>query len=611
MAKKNKKIITLGTQKKAEQTSQNQSQKKSLNNNSGADFSEEVPLMFQAQVPGRCQLHLVEKKGSQATEWAKEWTKPYPEPPQSEVQSNTPKKADPFARPAKNIQTKNQLNTKTDWLTEPPQFGREVETKSYKISWRLLTNSGVDDSIIRPVIGAKGYPHFPGSSMKGAFRRACETDEQALLFCGQSKTENADDTQQGILRFHGGYPVDTSWIKGLVDIIHPQGDKQVIQDETTGAKSQISLNYIEIKFGISSTIPSDKVDWETVWKIWERALGHGIGSRVSAGYGRFEGITPQKEILTVHLKGQGIASTLLDNTHEFRVNMFKAALRGHTLRLLGGLTNANNAKKLTEKLWGGIDGDNGAVLGLLGVSFDYETKNLNFQKHSYTPSYELEQGTLHIFLNRETPKEQELIDIAQALIQFTILFGGFGKSWRRVDHSIFFESYVKQKNKPMIGCHWQFIQDSESLYLPVQNLKQDVANFINTLRAKLKKWANLNTNQFANNWREAWYPYQTNSGGVQVWGRIASGDKNSQAIYWFHQEYNDTDSIKKQTLTGSMGNTGRIWHRMYPYCEKLTNGKIKPTEKYVEFLTIFPDDSPTTQKFLIFLSQESDFTQLW
>ncbi|MEA5518814.1 hypothetical protein [Limnoraphis robusta] len=564
----------------------------------------------------------MKNKHSQANDWAKEWTELYPEPP-SKV--TAPKKVDPLARPSK-PPSLSTGKTQADVLTEPPKFGCQVKTRKYTLSWRLVTNSGVDDSIIRPVIGAKGYPYYPGSSMKGAFRRACDSDKQAIVFCGQNRDEKEDIAKQGILRFHGAYPVDTSWKKSLVDVIHPQYRKQVIQDETTSTKAQISLYRLEMQFGISSTIPMDQVDWDTVWNIWEKALGYGIGSRVSAGYGRFEKVCQYQNILQIHLQGQGIASTLLNRTPEFRINMFKAGLRGHTLRLFGGLTNEENAQKLTDDLWGNIESKEGAILGLLGVGFEYgsEPNNLAFSKHYYTPPqknktcmdlYELKEGLLQIFINAKTEEEDELSKIAQSLVQFAMLFGGFGKSWRRANHRLFFKEYFKTQDKPMIGCHWQFTKDSALLYLPCHNLKKDFTNFLEDLRAKLKSWASkrihVNTEQYAENWREAWYPYQDQRGGVQIWGRLALSQGDSKAIRWFHNKYDNFNSIKKKSLTGQMGTTGRIWHRMYPCYQNDPDGNFIQTEKYVELLTIFPDNSKDTKKFLNFLGDQTDFESLW
>jgi len=98
---------------------------------------------------------------------------------------------------------------------------------------------------------------------------------------------------------------------------------------------------------------------------------------------------------------------------------------------------------------------------------------------------------------------------------------------------------------------------------------------------------------------------------VQVWGRIAEDKEDSEAIYFFHEEYKQDRTIQRSILTGKMGQIGRIWHRMYP--RKITTEKgVKITREYVELLTIFPDNSQKTKDFLQYLgSNSSEFQRLW
>ena len=153
------------------------------------DAYKKVPLMFQAQTNGRCQLQRLDpdrretrdqdRQPQDAEIWCEEWTS----------------ETDPAA----------------------PKFEKSVKTRGYSISWRFVTNSGQDDGVIRPVIGASGYPFYPGSSMKGAFRQACRKlfGERVGRYCGQELT--GGDFTPGILRFHGGYPTDDRWCDDLVD----------------------------------------------------------------------------------------------------------------------------------------------------------------------------------------------------------------------------------------------------------------------------------------------------------------------------------------------------------------------------------------------------------
>ncbi len=150
------------------------------------DAYKKVPMMFRAQVNGRCQIQRLKGKESDAIRWSDEWI--------SCVE------------------------------TVPDSRSENVQTQDCEITWRLVTNSGLDDSVIRPVIGAQGLPYFPGSSMKGMFRRAC-TPTQAERYCGRPLPGH--DWQPGILRFHGGYPIQKSWTDHLLDIVHPQQSWQV------------------------------------------------------------------------------------------------------------------------------------------------------------------------------------------------------------------------------------------------------------------------------------------------------------------------------------------------------------------------------------------------
>ena len=77
-------------------------------------------------------------------------------------------------------------------------------------------------------------------------------------------------------------------------------------------------------FGISNTKELDDSEGEEIWKIWEKAIGYGIGSRESAGYGQPQ-INADNTLLSVYLKGQGLASQLINKTGEFRPNMFNGA----------------------------------------------------------------------------------------------------------------------------------------------------------------------------------------------------------------------------------------------------------------------------------------------
>lgn len=554
------------------------------------DVSQKVPMMFRAQINGRCQLQrLIKDKEPDAQRWVNEWIdKTYP---------------------------------------NAPQFRGDVQTRTYELTWRFVTNGGQDDGVIRPVIGAKGYPFYPGSSMKGLFRQAC-TREQADRYCGEDLRR--DSFNPGILRFHGGYPVDSQWTEQLLDIVHPQQERQVKFDNKSSALVQISLYKPKLQFGISSTIPLSDDEWGTIWRIWKDALSSGIGCRVSAGYGQL----PQRSndfLYRTRLKGQGQAAKLIDGTGEFRPNIFRAALRGHALRLFGGLTNADTADRLVEQLLGGVRGQ--GTVGLLSMLFRESHLELDtFGQGAYAqPTYDVE-GDLIWLLNQKinSPEQQDALKkLVAALTRFAMLLGGFGKSWRRVDHRLFYEDYYEEGYKPLIGCHWQWLGE-RALVNDVQVRKlEKVGEFIDKVRQTAEDWMRLqgvvpNPAQRAL-WREAWHPDV-----VQVWARKADSAEDCETIYWLHGPYQKADprtripekSIYRSSVTGQVNQIGRLWHRMYPFVRLVKNptepdGKpiFKTTPEYFELLTIFPDNSREAANFLQFLASQQGrslgFQKLW
>lgn len=580
-------------------------------------YAQDVPLMFQAQTkePDRGNIQYVgePKDGKQAKykEWVEQWIDGCP--PKSQ------------ALPPQKLALQRQPVKPT---VKFPSFGANVKTWEYQIRWRMITNSGQDGDLIRPVIGAKGIPFFPGSSMKGAFRHACPK-EKLLRYCGGEveDLEGNKRTKPGILRFHGGYPVDMGWAEAhrLVDIAHGQQPYQVMRstkDRGENANVQISLYRPKFKFGISCPeIPLNSKEWDEIKEIWEKALGHGIGSRVSAGYGYVEEVKPSSDrtLLSVGLHGKGIASQLLlkakssdrYKTPEFRPNMFKAVLRGHTLRILGGLVNEQVAQDLTQIIWGGIGekgGDSNAVVGLVGIDFSVEGE-VQLGEHIYTqinkrgkpvevrmPIYDLSDdsyGNLSLICTDKV--KPELKTFLMSLIKFSILLGGFGKSWRRIHHKEFYQSYFENNDKPMIGCHWTLTETSKDFLVnPDPNLN-GITNFIEDIRGQAIAWiqSELGSYQpgYVQDWREAWYP-----SNVQVWGRF-SRNGQSKAVGWFH----DQKHLKGANLAGQMGKIGRTWHRMYPV-----------EDGFVELLTMFPDNSSKTREFITFLgSSNSGFKKLW
>ncbi|HHP7245628.1 MAG TPA: RAMP superfamily CRISPR-associated protein [Elainellaceae cyanobacterium] len=563
-----------------------------------------VPMMFRAQVRGRSQLQYIDPKKKKAEKpqdielWANEWI------------------------------------DKAEFI--PAEKAQDIQTevygaKSYQISWRFVTNGGQDDGMLRPVIGTSGIPFYPGSSMKGAFRQACEQLEKSNevphgtcnYYCGDESEVNP-----GLLRFHGAYPTN-DWTVGLLDLVHPQQGWQVktldTRDKPKGesAYAQVSLYQPTLRFAISSPEPLPSDQWEKIWQIWERAIASGLGSKVSNGYAQTTQIS-HPVLFRARLKGQGQAAKLIDDTGEFRHNIFRAALRGHALRIFGGLTKEVSADRLVEELFGGVRGK--GTVGLLGLGFQVE--HLDLKQPANTdgyeqPTYEVE-GKITWFItdsSLDAEHTEALQKLVNDLMWFAMVFGGFGKSWRRADHRLF---YKEEDYEKLIGCHWQWSGENDHKNALRIWKPSKVGEFIDSVREAARTWMHLrgvnpNSDHHAD-WREAWHPSR-----VCVFGRVAKTRDECVAIDWLHEPYQkkisstDTEKrIKGTSVTGSLNQIGCLWHRMYPSAVRLIRKspkeklKLKTTIRFLELLTIFPDGSDAANDFLEFLNTNPDgFEQLW
>jgi CRISPR-associated protein Cmr6 len=557
--------------------------------------SAQVPMMFRASVAGRCQIHRIDsdrpKDDLQDVEiWADEWV--------------------------------------AEASEQVPEFGEAVRTDTTKISWRFITNSGQDAGVIRPVIGGRGVPFYPGSSMKGAFRVACRQilPDRVDRYCGDPAS-----LSPGILRFHGGYPTSHDWTKNLVDIVHPQQDWQVKQVDTDtkegGALAQISLHQPELRFGISTAIDLPESEWEEIWQVWQEALARGIGCRVSAGYGKPD-VKPKTLLCSRVLTGQGTASLLIDKTPEFRPNIFRAGLRGHALRIFGGLTDADTADAIVDRLFGGIRRDH-AAWGLLSMEFRQAQPFVPIRYGQGIQFHYKIKGELTWGLTQEIEDEQEALlkKLVIDLMRFSMLLGGFGKGWRRIDHKKFYhdDQYTK-----LIGCHWTW-RDPVFGKKSAAGQLDEVGALIDRVRSVATDWMRLWGDEpqpdAVAGWREAWCKEQ-----VQVWGRVAEHEDDSLAIKWLHKGYDEvprgrdfvpTKQLKRTEVAGYLGNRdnptriGRLWHRMYPVIWRtmLSDGRksISIADEYLELLTFFPGRDRSSEDFRAYLNSQKNktFKRLW
>jgi CRISPR-associated protein Cmr6 len=531
-----------------------------------AEFTEEeIPMMYRAQVGGRCSLQFA-GNNADLEKWKDEWV----DPRNSDTVTN---------------KTKGKPNPPADNLDQPRYQKKEpplgVDGNLYRIKvkfpFRLLSNCG-QDSVIRPIMGKNGIPFISGSSVKGLFRRACNT-EQIKKYCGFEDTKDKGHyPSTSGLRFHGAYPIG-DWSGShkvrergqdvvkvryrMLDVVHPQEKRQVGTGENQNATAltSVSLYKPTMIFEFSANTLTQG-DWEEVENIFWEAIALGVGGKTSTGYGLggyndLHSASVPKHKFDLALVGQGVSPTLRSDEPEFRPNLFKASLRSHLKRLLGGVTkDSKSIDQEIDRLFGSSTSP-----GELSI-FWQQQQDVVYADYGKTKTFKSE-GILHL-----DAKDQKDVDFMQEVLKFAFVMGGFGKSWRRASHQIFLKSYKEFE----IGCHWQMPSLGDLNWLSIKSDK-DLEKFLSGLHDLCKS-------RFASNpighqsWREAWHPDR-----VTVY---AKETKQSQVIDLFHDEtFKTTPAIGGKNLGDTRPKfMSHVWHRMLP----IGDGN------YLEIVSVFHND---------------------
>ena len=550
------------------------------------DLLEDYPMEYRAQIPGRCQRQFISDNRVSNTgqtpdvvTWLKEWVRGADEQFPSSL--------------------------------EKIVVSKSIRVFRIKINQRLISNSGIDDGLIRPTIATGGWPIIPGSSIKGLFRNRCREliEPRVTKWCGNSY--DVGETKQGTLRFHGAFPANTEWRKEggaySLDLVHPQWKWQLgHKDLTHSAFAVISLNKPDIIIPISSSDPSiTEKDWHDIENILITAIqSNGIGGRTASGYGVSGEIEPDRIIFQCSVLGRGSASTLLNGKPEFRSTMFRAAIRGMALRIFGGLCDEITAEQKVDELFGGITGEK-PMRGILNCRF-IETNLPLLEKSQTQYIFDLYtvSGRLQWSVNslKRTISQEQIKNIKlliESLHGLVMSLGGFGKGWRRINHDLFSKSIrVSGYTKASIGCHWQW-DDYENLpSLLKVNEGADIKSLLETARSCALK--HIGSDNYLNiaDWQEVIHPERS-----FIWTRIAANPNDSLAMKWFHAKNSDDNNVpvalrlNRTEIGGRLDNkklndgptsVSRAWHRMYPLLgqqetPRLDNVEAKPSSNPAAF----------------------------
>ncbi|MGA9377283.1 MAG: RAMP superfamily CRISPR-associated protein [Phormidium sp.] len=518
---------------------------------------ERVPMMYRAQISGRCSLMFAGDNNQDLNDWTQEWVFP--------IENGEP-----------------------NYQHEQPKLGLDGSVYRFEIEFpfRVCSNCG-QDSILRPVIGKHGIPFIPGSSIKGIFRRLLFSNEISAEKKQRVAKYSGNEEHPGILRFHGAYLVGdwagtekvTDKIRyRMVDVIHPQEKPQVQGKGSATALAMVSFYQPKMVFEISCIEPLSETEWESVKGLLRTALRLGLGGKTSTGYGLW--VLPKNTYsLSVTLKGVGVSSLLRSGQPEFRPNLFKATLRGHVNRWLAGVCSTETIiEARVKQLFGSTKAPS-------QVQIYWETKKssnkpileYDIQGTEGTPIYKIE-GNLYV----DAPKQD--LKFLALVLQFAYIMGGFGKSWRRVWHKCsikdWHHGFLSTYQTRAIGCHWEgyFIESKDFEPIQIAN-SDDLAKFLSELHNECRKYMKIQQAQFCA-WKEAWHPDR-----VLVYSNVV---RESKIVRLFHEEQfktvtavggrkkiKNTGEVEKEVLVHSS-----VWHRMLPL----------PDNKYLEIVTVFHGD---------------------
>ncbi len=323
-----------------------------------------------------------------------------------------------------------QLTEKTKQLAE--------ETLEVNFLWRVRVGGmrGFQELLLPVLHPVYGVPYIPASSLKGAVRAWAKQN-------GESPTEinrlfGTLDNGVGCVQFFDAFPTKPCL---SVDMANPQwpwvGNTVQYKPEP---HALLSMEKPNILIGLAKTSRSqkDSNDVQTVKQWLEKALGAGIGSRVSAGYGRtkLSAGLPHYSSHSFQIWSQGMYGATppaKENDYKGEVEFRPTAVRGilsYWFRAFAlGLYSPQVCQQLENQVLGNLSQE-----GKVRIGVESQQKPSPNEICAY-------QGTILL-----EAKSADHLHLMEKLLCFASHVSGVGRGSRRPLHW----------NKPrMRGCHWE------------------------------------------------------------------------------------------------------------------------------------------------------------
>jgi CRISPR-associated protein Cmr6 len=348
-----------------------------------------------------------------------------------------------------------QLTEKTKKLAD--------DTIRVQFPWRLRVGGirGFRELLLPVFHPVYGVPYIPSSSLKGAIK-AIALQDKSNFFEVERLLGTLDDGI-GCVQILDAFPTAPSL---SVDMANPQWHWENGQVKYNSVPHPLlSMKHSEFVIGLSRTSRGKNVDDVQKVKSWlEKALATGIGSRVSAGYGR-TALSAGLAYSSSHdfqLWTQGIYGADTQQS-EFRPVALRGMLRYWFRAIALGIYSPTESKEFEAILFGTIEPKSKEGTIRIGVKWEEGQKRGSSDPYFYKGKILLES------------KEQQHLTLIEKLLHLSSHIAGIGRGSRRPLHW----------NHPrMRGCYWEL---SESKLACEQKAWQDLIQQVLNAFSVVKK----------------------------------------------------------------------------------------------------------------------------
>ncbi|MBW4700159.1 MAG: type III-B CRISPR module RAMP protein Cmr1 [Aphanocapsa lilacina HA4352-LM1] len=317
----------------------------------------------------------------------------------------------------------SRLNERTHKLA-----GLSENILTVRFPWRLRVGGlrGFRDLLLPVLHPIYGVPYIPASSLKGAARAWARKhhDQQQI-----EKLLGSLEGGVALVEIFDAFPARPCL---STDMANPQWSWEGERVKYgPSPHALLTMNQPELVIGLAPTRRGEQSDVALVKQWLQEALSEGLGSRVSAGYGR-TGLKPalsHSKSYNFGLWTQGMYGAEPNRTAEFRPTAIRGVLRYWFRAIALGLYPSQQARDFEEELFGSLGVEGNTRLAMHGQSSGGGNRPYVFE------------GELLL-----EAKDIGCLQLVEYVLHFAVCLGGVGRGARRPLHF----NYPRMR-----GCHWE------------------------------------------------------------------------------------------------------------------------------------------------------------